>query len=125
MKVHIRADRSGPAPGPGESWPIAHVELVEARERENLPTAFVDRAVLEGWATLDRGKLVLHAKPKVTYTILRGPGRYCCHDDTGPFESAEAAAAYVAANFDGADSPDPDNPAGYRVDNFYACEKAS
>jgi hypothetical protein len=53
---------------------------------------------------------------------LSGPGLYCCHDDK-QLATEQEARAYVGANFNGIPSPDSNNPAGYRRDNFYLCEQ--
>jgi len=124
MRLHKRADRSGPEPSEGP-WPLARIDVLQARDEEALASAFVDRAILEGWGTLDRGKLVLHTEPKLTYTITRPPGVYCCHCGEKLEAGNEVAQDHVAAEHVGETSPDPENPSGYCVTNFYVCEKVN
>ena len=69
-----------------------------------------------------KGNIVLHAKPKdLTFKILLSPGYFCCHDNKS-LGGEQECRDYVAANFKGVESPDKENPSGYRKDNFHACE---
>ena len=124
MRVLKRADRSGSEPAPGEAWPLAGVEVLDARDEENVARSAVDRWILDGVASLDRGKLVLHSKPKLTYAIVRWPGRYCCHC-YAPLDNENEARAHLEDEHDGAESPDPSNPAGWYVADYYECKKVS
>jgi hypothetical protein len=88
----------------------------------------VERAVVEGWMSLADGHIVLkvergEASP-IVYRIVSPPGFYCCHCEKA-LDDGSAARAHVAAAHEGQASPDPDNPAGYRRDNFYRCERTS
>lgn len=53
LEVHIRADKSGPEPAPGEAWPLSHVELStpldEVPEQWGFSSQYVDKAVELGW----------------------------------------------------------------------------
>ena len=125
MRVLKRADRSGAPPRAGEPWPLASVEIVEARDEENIARSFVDRAILEGWASFDRGSFVIHAEPEtLTYRIVRGPGRYCAHCHA-PLDDEQQARAHLELEHADEASPDSENPAGWYVSDYYACEKGA
>ncbi len=49
--VHIRADKTGPTPEPGQPWPCAGVEIVadELPEQITLPASFVKRYMSAPW----------------------------------------------------------------------------
>ncbi len=108
-----------------EPWPLKHIEVVEANDEERVARGFVDRALAEGWATLDRGKLVLHTRPKLTYRVVRTPGVYCCHCEAELDAGNQTARAHVTDCALGEPSPDPENPAGYRVTDIYELERVS
>jgi hypothetical protein len=124
MRVLKRADRSGPEPAAGESWPLASVEILDAKDHENVARSAVDRWIFDGVASLDRGQLVLHSKPKLTYEIVRWPGRYCCHC-YAPLDNEAEAVAHLDEEHKGKKSPDPNNPSGWYVADYYECEKVS
>ena len=101
---------------------LDYVRVSRVSKRQNFTQRFIDRAIQEGFASLVKGELVIHARPdELIYKILRMPGYFCCHDNA-PLGSEKEAVEYLDANFDGAASPDANNPAGYRKDNFLACE---
>jgi len=91
---------------------------------QNFSAGLIDSGVLEGWISLGQGKLTLHVRPEaLVYTLKKIPGRYCCHcqeklpdDATG-----ELARSHVQHAHQGATSPDPQSPAGYRMLNHYEC----
>lgn len=48
--IRIRADKSGPAPEPGEAWPVAGVEILgDLPDEISIPTSFVQRHLNAGW----------------------------------------------------------------------------
>lgn len=74
---------------------VSGVKVLRAGPRQNFWPSLLTRGVGEGWLSMERGRIVLHGEDGlVVYRIVRMPGRY----------------------------PD-DSPAGYRIDNFYACER--
>ncbi|SEN74073.1 hypothetical protein [Nitrosomonas marina] len=83
---------------------------------------FIDEFIGYGLLSLGKGVITMHAEGgDVNYKIISSPGYYCCFDGkrlAGEFEARD----YVAANFAGQTSPDPQNPAGYKKDSFYLCE---
>lgn len=106
---------------------------------------FSDRSVTEdaiaiGWMSIVKGKLTIHqlpdevdgkevAREDVVFSILRSPGGYCCHcqmplgKNNDSKQEAKNAQAHVAELHEDADSPDPENAAGYHVINYYDCRK--
>lgn len=108
--------------------PITHVEATfKGRgERQNLSTRLVEKGVSEGWLSLSRGEIVIHQERgvrDVKLRIVRGPGRYCCHCGE-ELADEQTARAHVAAEHEGDDSPDAENPSGYRWNLYYECEVA-
>jgi hypothetical protein len=92
---------------------------------QNFSRRLVDAGIAEGWMSMSRGMLTLHAEEEdLTYTILRMPGMYCCHCDAKLEDDPSGATgrAHLAAEHAGTPSPDPSNPAGFRVTNAYECE---
>jgi YgiT-type zinc finger domain-containing protein len=91
---------------------------------QNFSAGLMAAAIAEGWCSISKRKLILHVEPQdLIYTILRLPGRYCCHcgeklpdDATG-----ELARAHVAITHIGKPSPDNQNPGGYLMTNAYEC----
>lgn len=91
---------------------------------QNFSGGVINAAIAEGWATISRGKLMLHVMPEdLVYTIKRVPGRYCCHcgeklqdDATG-----ELARGHVARAHPNEESPDPNHPAGYSMTGAFEC----
>lgn len=105
--------------------PLKHVELQHTgtKPEQNFSETLIEGALKEGWASFEDTTLVLDVKPEpLRYTVLRTPGRYCCHcklrlpdnDDRG-----ELARAHVAELHAGVASPDRLNPAGYERIHFY------
>lgn len=115
------ADTSGPEPADGEGWPVSHIEVRRAGPLQNFTPRLLFKGIDEGWVSIDGDTIKLKTKPKLTYHVLRKPGHYCAHCDAALAGETEAR-AHVAEQHDGEISPDPGNPAGYRVDNFFACE---
>ena len=114
-------DRSDP-----EKPKLSHIELrhTGTHAEQNFSRRLVEAAAAEGWVTISRGKLILHAKPEdLNYTILRSPGTYCCHcgEKLSSDPAGVEARAHIAAKHKGVDSPDAANPAGYRVTHAYEC----
>jgi len=101
---------------------VETIKVTLLSKRQNFTQKFIDKAIREGYATLTKGKLILHTQDgDLEYKILRSPGYFCCHDNQSLGGEKECR-EYVAINFAGIDSPDKNNPSGYRKDNFHACE---
>lgn len=102
-----------------------HVKVVrgpEIGEAQNFSTKFVEKQQASGLLTMDKNTIVLNTVPPMKFRIVRRPGYYCCHDDA-PMDDDKSAKAYLEQHFKGKPSPDRNNPAGYRRDNFYSCER--
>ena len=131
MQLRKRADKTGKPPAEGEAWPISHVEILHAGPVQRFSPQFLQNGQAEGWVGISKGKITIDAKPDpVVYQIKRAPGVYCCHcgqrlpagaaqDQSGQF----LPPPHVAEKHKGAVSPDPENPSGYRQENYYTCTK--
>ena len=103
--------------------PLAYVALAHTgiAPEQNFSKSLVEGAIAEGWATLAKGKLVLHVQPEdLVYAVTRMPGRYCCHCGARQ-DDEKGARAHIVAAHAGKASPDKSNPAGYAVTNAYEC----
>lgn len=106
-------------PPPLDGVAIAHTG-VDARQL--FSTRLVEGAIGEGWMSLSKGKLTLHAtSDDLVYAVKRVPGHYCSHC-VAKLEGEQAAKEHVAAAHAGVPSPDKNNPAGYEKLNGYDCE---
>lgn len=103
------------------SFDYVSVAHTGTHPEQNFSDRLVAGAVAEGWMSLSRGKIIVHAQPEdLVYTIKRGPGVYCCF--TGKkLDGQVEARAHVAKNFAGKPSPDKSNPGGYEVLHAYEC----
>lgn len=105
----------------GEGISVIHTGVARL---QNFSRRFVETGIVQGWLTLSRGALTLHAQEEdLQYRILGMPGRYCLHcglhwpgDPTG----AETR-AHISAEHAGMVSPDPQWPQGYRATESYEC----
>jgi len=125
MQLRKVADKSGPEPEDGQPWPLKHVEVIASYPTQAFSPKFVYGAIKEGWLRMDGDVLSFDTKPKVRYQVIRNPGRYCCYCNKplGSFGEAEIHLLLEHKDEVGRKQPDPQNPAGHRVDNFYACER--
>jgi hypothetical protein len=107
------------------------VQVLGARRRQHFTPGLVEGGQGEGWLSVQGDRLTIHGTTvsngreritPVVYRILRAPGYYCCHCQKAVID-APTAKLHVEAQHPGVASPDPANPAGYRRDNFYACER--
>jgi hypothetical protein len=57
MVVRKVADKTGEKLS-GGSWPMAGIELVDPPDACNVPVGWVDKAVAEGWITLEGARMV-------------------------------------------------------------------
>lgn len=98
------------------------VRVKRLSKLQNFTQKLIDRAIREGFMSMSKGKIVLHTESgDLSYKILQSPGYFCCHDNKALGGEGEAR-SYVYTNFKGIESPDSNNPSGYRKDNFHACE---
>lgn len=103
----------------GKPVRVNGVRILRAKKIEHWSPNLVEEGIAEGWMSASAGKFVVDGEGKqLTYRVVRAPGTYSCF--TGEKLGGEAEArAHVAEVGKGKPSPDPSNPAGYRVDNFY------
>lgn len=100
---------------------VRGVTVLEADQAQNFSPRFLDGGVAEGWLTMERGKIVIHGENRtLTYRIKLPPGYYCCYCDRA-LDDGPAARAHIEETHAHEPSPDENNPAGYRRDNFFAC----
>lgn len=110
--------------------PPTELDYVEVKHTGTTPDQhfsrpLIEAAIAEGWATLSRGSLILHVQPEeLIYSVKRMPGRYCCHCSDKLLDDAtgEAARKHIVLSHSGLISPDPSNPSGYEMIDYYDCE---
>lgn len=108
-----------------EPWPLSHIEILDPKPTETIDKVAVERALAEGWLAISNGQLHFQTKPKRTsYRIVRAPGVYCCHCGASLEGGNEIGQAHVRDCALGAESPDTENPSGYKVTHFYSLEAA-
>jgi len=123
MIIRKVADRSGSQPKKGTSWPLDHIEIPLAPKRQGFSPKFLERAITEGWATRIGTRIVFDTKPKTVYDVIRLPGCYCCHCGIQIEAGGTVAQIHVKTLHPDKLSPDKENPAGYRINNYYDCKK--
>lgn len=106
-----------------EKQNVRAVKILRLGQKQNLSPRLVEAAVAQGWMKLEQGRITLKAEPQdVTLRIVSAPGYYCCHCDAA-WDNGASGRTHIAQAHKGELSPDPNNPAGYRRDNFFACER--
>ena len=101
---------------------LDHVKVIRSSKNQNFTQAFIDEFLEDGILSMGKGKLTIDAKPQdLVYNILATPGFFVCFDNKKMPSPAECV-KYIEENFKDLASPDTENPAGYRKDNFYKCE---
>jgi hypothetical protein len=96
---------------------------------QNFGRQNLDEGINAGWISMGQGKITLHVVDEaenpvdLVYTIMHVPGTYCCHCDLKLDDDPSGASnrAHVAERHGDTASPDPQNPAGYRVTTAYEC----
>lgn len=100
------------------------VHLRRAKTKWNLSPDLIMKSQQEGWMKLEGDTLaVTHSEGVLRYKVIAPPGYYCCHCGAALSEGGTTAQLHVANHE--AESPDPQNPSGYKRNNFYACELES
>ena len=100
---------------------VAWKLLKKPGDIHNFATDFVYENLANGSFSMNRGIISMHTDgDDVKYRVIRGPGYYCCFDDV-QLSGEDAAREYVVNNFAGQESPDKNNPSGYRKDSFFHC----
>lgn len=89
---------------------------------QKITQPLINKLMGEGLYSVNRDIITIHTSPKeLKFKVVAIPGYYCCFDGKNLADQFEAR-KYVAENFAGEESPDPQNPAGYRNDAFFLCE---
>ncbi len=104
------------------------IQTGEVGKAQHFSPNLIEKGAAEGWLSLGGGKVVITTADHLDdaeFEILNPPGAYCCHCGEKLEGGNEIGAAHVAAEHEGEESPDPSNPSGYRVDNFYRCVRVS
>jgi len=105
--------------------PVRGITVLRARSVQRFTQNLINGGLREGWLGMSGGRIHITAESgNLTYLIIRTPGAYCCHCDEsvpggGSPASAEESLTHVAQAHPEETCPDPQNPAGYRVENFY------
>lgn len=101
---------------------VTAVRIQHAGPVQKFTPALLDGGKAEGWLSMDGSTVTLHSEDgPVLYVIDRPPGTYCCFCNQ-PCRSSPDAQVHVEREHT-LPSPDPQNPHGYRRDNFYLCTK--
>jgi len=101
------------------------VKRLPENGKQHLSPKLVKTGQSENWLTRTEDKITIHDEDgDVVFNIIRNPGRYCCHCQEKLTDDADGAAArdHVTKKHDGKKSPDPQNPSGYLMINYYDCE---
>jgi len=101
---------------------LKHIKVLRAGKIQNFSPKIIERFIAEGLMVINGKEIVLNTVPPLKYRVVRGPGYYCCHCNAAVGDSS-AAKEHILSAHAGEASPDPFNPAGYRKDNFYHCER--
>jgi len=117
------ADVKGKASDLVRRPPVFAIKILSAGPRQNFSENIIQLGMVEGWLTAGQGKIILHDADgqNHAYRIERLPGHYCCY--CGMSLDGGGRKKHVKADHRNEKSPDPNNPSGYRRDNFYACVK--
>jgi hypothetical protein len=137
LKRHYEKDADG------KPVRVSHVSVVHTgtSPEQNFSGRLVDAGLADGWLAISGTRLTIKTDGEpLNYTITRPPGYYCCHDGKAitlsqrarderlrdpthaKLAAAEARAYMEKHGFLGKPSPDPQNPAGYRVADHYECK---
>lgn len=106
---------------------VSHLLVRRATRRWLLSPAELMRGITAGEFIAKDGNVEIKTKdgePNVLYKIVLHPGTYCCHCQQALNNSREGA-AHIKAMHAGVESPDDNNPSGWRVDNHYTLELVS
>jgi len=109
---------------------VTHLTILEAPDvggAHHFSPRLVERGIADGWLGVGGGEFTVKTakgKADLVFKIVEPPGTFCAHCGERMSSSPDAL-AHIAAEHDGEDSPDAQNPSGYRVDNYYRTERAS
>lgn len=99
------------------------LENVPQRGVQKINARAVEAGIEAGTHTLTDDAIVLHTSNHgdVAFMIQLLPGQHCLFDDhyIGGDPTGQQMRDYIADNFPGQESPDPDHPAGYLSIAYY------
>lgn len=101
---------------------VSHVNVSDKNVYHNFSPRFIVRGVQEGWITFTRDTLTIKSNPPVVYTIVRGPGHYCCFCNEKLGDSTDGK-LHVETVHNKEELTDSTHPSGFRKDNFYFCHR--
>ena len=105
-----------------EGKKVDHMRVGRLTPTQKFTQRTLDKGFAEGWLSIGDGKITIKSSPSdVVYKIVAKPGLYCCFDNE-PLDDEKSAREYVNQQYAAQESPDRNNPAGYRKDKFYLCE---
>lgn len=110
--------------------PLSHIEVKHTgtKAEQHFSIKLVEKALGEGWMSVGKGVMTLHGVGEdLKFTILRGPGYYCCHCKAAlpdaNLASSQAGLTigmlHIKTEHSGAKSPDEGNPSGYENIRYY------
>jgi hypothetical protein len=101
---------------------VDYLKVLKITPIQKFSPRFINAGLDGGYLSFTKEKITLTSKPNdLVYNVKETPGFFCCFDNER-MANGTAAQAYILENFPGQKSPDPQNPSGYRKDNFYLCE---
>ena len=122
LKRRFEKDENGNLVRDADDKPIiSRIDVKRISEKQNFSRKFIDKTLEEGFMSMNKGEIILHTNPELTFKVIRVPGIYCCFTNKRLGDQKEAR-AYIKANYLDKESPDANNPEGYRHDAFYACQ---
>lgn len=118
-------------PGAGTLIQPPQIDRIEVLDtgttpEHNFSERLVAQGFVQGFMTLSKGQITLHAQEDLKYTIKRAPGYYCCHCGAALVDANQMVEPgvtlglkHVRTEHEGKPSPDPENPSGYCKLNHY------
>lgn len=100
------------------------INIQRASRHQLFTPALLDEGEALGVITRARGLITIHGtNGDVVYRIASGPGLYCCHcgERLGDVGEPNVGRQHVTTQHAGVESPEHQNPAGYRGQNSFAC----
>lgn len=90
---------------------------------QNWSNRFITEGLKNKWLEFIGDKtILLHVSPEtLRYDIKFAPGIYCCHCNQELVSGNEHAKVHVLEKHNGVESPDRNNPSGYRYVHGYEC----
>lgn len=105
---------------------VVGIRVKRLGKKQKLTPELLAAGKEERWLSHDttNNTITMHAEGgDVVFDILTIPGRYCahCNEKLVDDQTGVAAREHVATFHAGVTSPDPQNPSGYAMLNYYNC----